>query len=192
MAFVKVPPHARAAAAARGHRFAAYPRCSADSHEREASKTDMIELDASPSVRRGLASRARPLIQVVWAVSWVVVSFRLLTPMAYHYWAAGGPPAPNPGNPEWHQAWGNLFFAAVLACWAIGGLGVWFMRRRRAPSGSSTRGSASALFSVLMVLLIMGLAVWSVPGTGRLVLLAPIVLGAVWAFARARRSEGRK
>jgi ketosteroid isomerase-like protein len=30
MAFVKVPPHARAAAAARGHRFAAYPRCSAD------------------------------------------------------------------------------------------------------------------------------------------------------------------
>jgi len=30
MASVKVPPHARAAAAARGHRFAAYPRCSAD------------------------------------------------------------------------------------------------------------------------------------------------------------------
>jgi hypothetical protein len=30
MAFVKVPPHARAAAAARGHRFAAYPRCSTD------------------------------------------------------------------------------------------------------------------------------------------------------------------
>jgi hypothetical protein len=26
-----MPPHARAAAAARGHRFAAYPRCSADS-----------------------------------------------------------------------------------------------------------------------------------------------------------------
>jgi GNAT superfamily N-acetyltransferase len=31
MAFVKVPPHARAAAAARGHRFAAYPRCSTPS-----------------------------------------------------------------------------------------------------------------------------------------------------------------
>jgi hypothetical protein len=30
MALAKVPPHARAAAAARGHRFAAYPRCSAD------------------------------------------------------------------------------------------------------------------------------------------------------------------
>ncbi len=30
MALVKVPPHARAAAAARGHRFAAYPRCSTD------------------------------------------------------------------------------------------------------------------------------------------------------------------
>ena len=26
----EVPPNARAAAAARGHRFAAYPRCSAD------------------------------------------------------------------------------------------------------------------------------------------------------------------
>jgi hypothetical protein len=25
-----VPPHARAAAVARGHRFAAYPRCSTD------------------------------------------------------------------------------------------------------------------------------------------------------------------
>ncbi len=30
MASVKVPPHARAATVARGHRFAAYPRCSAD------------------------------------------------------------------------------------------------------------------------------------------------------------------
>jgi hypothetical protein len=30
MASVKVPPHARAAAAARGDRFAAYPRCWAD------------------------------------------------------------------------------------------------------------------------------------------------------------------
>jgi hypothetical protein len=31
MASVEVPPNARAAAAARGHRFAAYPRCSTDS-----------------------------------------------------------------------------------------------------------------------------------------------------------------
>src|SRR5512144_989870 len=30
MALAKVPPHARAGAVARGHRFAAYPRCSAD------------------------------------------------------------------------------------------------------------------------------------------------------------------
>jgi hypothetical protein len=30
MAFVKVPPHARAVSFGRGHRFAAYPRCSAD------------------------------------------------------------------------------------------------------------------------------------------------------------------
>ena len=95
-------------------------------------------------------------------------------------------------NPEWHKAWGNVFFAAVLACWAIGGLGAWFMRRRRAPSGDSNRGSATASFSVLMVLLILGLAVWSVPGTGRLLLLAPIVLGAAWAFMRLRRSQGSK
>ncbi len=30
MAFVKVPPHAREARDCRGHRFAAYPRCSVD------------------------------------------------------------------------------------------------------------------------------------------------------------------
>ena len=30
VAKMDMPPHARAAAAARGHRFAAYPRCSAD------------------------------------------------------------------------------------------------------------------------------------------------------------------
>ena len=149
----------------------------------------MIEPDASPTVRRSLASRARPFIQVLWAASWVVASFWLLTPMAYHYWAAGGPPTP---NPEWHKAWGNVFFAAVLACWAIGGLGAWFMRRRRAPSGNSNRGPTSASFSVLMVLLIMSLAVWSVPGTGRLVFLAPVVLGAAWAVMRLRRAEDRK
>ena len=168
--------------------FAAYPRCSADSRESEAGKTDMIE-PASPSARRSLGSRARPFMQILWAASWIVASFWLVTPMAYHYWAAGGPPTP---NPEWHKAWGNVFFAAVLACWAIGGLGAWFMRRRRAPSGDSNRGSATASFSALMVLLILGLAVWSVPGTGRLLLLAPIVLGAAWAFMRLRRSQGSK
>ena len=31
----KVPPHARAVPVGRGHRFAAYPRCSADSRETE-------------------------------------------------------------------------------------------------------------------------------------------------------------
>ncbi len=30
MARTKVPPHARAVAVGRGHRFAAYPRCSTD------------------------------------------------------------------------------------------------------------------------------------------------------------------
>jgi hypothetical protein len=152
-------------------------------------KTDMIEPDSSPSVRRSLGSRARPFIQILWAASWIVASFWLITPMAYHYWAAGGPPTP---NPEWHKAWGNVFFAAVLACWAIGGLGAWFMRRHRAPSGNSKRGLGTTSFFVLMVLLIMGLAVWSVPGTGRLVLLAPVLLGATWAITRLWRSEGRE
>lgn len=149
----------------------------------------MIEPDASPIVRRSLGSRARPFIQILWAAAWILTSFWLVTPMAYHYWAAGGPPTP---NPEWHEAWGNIFFAAVLACWAIGGLGAWFMRRRPVPSGDSNPGPATTWFSVLMVLLIMGLAIWAVPGTGRLVLLAPVVLGAVWAVTRLRRSEGRK
>ena len=148
----------------------------------------MTDADASPSVRRSLVSRARPFMQILWTASWIVASFWLVTPMAYHYWAAGGPPTP---NPEWHKAWGNVFFAAVLACWAIGGLGAWFMRRHRAPSGNSNRRAATVSFSVFIMLLIMGLAVWSVPGAGRLVLLAPVALGAAWAFTCLRRSEGR-
>jgi hypothetical protein len=149
----------------------------------------MIEPNASANDRRSLVSRARPVILFLWAASWVLASLWLVRPMAYHYWAAGGPPAP---NPEWHKAWGNVFFSAILACWAIGGLGAWFMRRRRAPSSKGTRGRVTVSFSVLMVFLIMGLAVWSVPGAGRLVLLAAVVLGAGWAFKRVRRSEGRK
>jgi hypothetical protein len=43
-------------------------------------------------------------------------------------------------------------------------------------------------FAAVMALLIMGLAVWAVPGAGRLVLLAPVVAGAGWAFLKLRRS----
>jgi hypothetical protein len=38
MACVKVPPHARAVPVRRGHRFAAYPRCSADTGSSERTK----------------------------------------------------------------------------------------------------------------------------------------------------------
>ena len=149
----------------------------------------MIDPDSSAVTRRNLASRARPFIQFLWAAVWVLASFWLLTPMAFHYWAAGGPPTP---YPEWHAAWGNIFFSAILACWAIGGLGAWFMRRRPKVHGNSNPGRATLSFSVLMVLLIMGLAVCSVPGAGKVVLLAPVILGAAWALARVRRSESRK
>jgi hypothetical protein len=149
----------------------------------------MTDPDPSAVTGRNLASRARPFIQFLWAVGWVLASFWLFTPMAYHYWAAGGPPTP---YPEWHAAWGNIFFSAILACWAIGGLGAWFMRRRPAAPGNSNPGRATLSFSVLMVFLIMALAVWSVPGAGRVLLLAPVILGAAWALARLRRSESRK
>jgi len=43
-------------------------------------------------------------------------------------------------------------------------------------------------FSGAMALLIMGLAVWAVPGWGKLVLLTPIIIGAGWALIRLRRS----
>jgi len=50
-----------------------------------------------------------------------------LYPAAFHYWAAGGPPTPEPYR-TWHASWANVFASASLACWAAGGLGVWFLR----------------------------------------------------------------
>lgn len=44
-------------------------------------------------------------------------------------------------------------------------------------------------FSFFMALLIMALAVWALPGNTRLVLVLPVVLGAVWAFWKLRRSR---
>jgi len=44
MASVKVPPHARAGSFARGHRFAAYPRCSADVAWRDAGDGMNLEM----------------------------------------------------------------------------------------------------------------------------------------------------
>lgn len=127
-------------------------------------------------------------MQFLWLAAWVTASLRLLNLMAFHYWAAGGPPTP---YPEWHEAWGNVFFSVAFGCWAIGGLGVWLMRDRRYAT-KHNMGQVVLFFSLVMALLIMGLAVWAVPGTGKLVLLTPAVLGAAWAFMRLRRSAGGK
>ena len=43
-------------------------------------------------------------------------------------------------------------------------------------------------FSLGMALLVMALAVWAVPGWGRLVLVAPVIAGAGWALFSLRRS----
>ena len=45
------------------------------------------------------------------------------------------------------------------------------------------------VLSLLVAILIMGLAVWAVPYPGRLVLLAPVILGAVIAIWRIRQSR---
>jgi hypothetical protein len=49
-------------------------------------------------------------------------------------------------------------------------------------------GSWELSFSAGMALLVMALAVWAVPGWGRLVLLAPLIAGVGWALFRLRRS----
>jgi hypothetical protein len=38
---------------------------------------------------------------------------------AFHIWAAGGPPTP---NPEWHRMWGNRFawLTLFLLCLGVG------------------------------------------------------------------------
>ena len=79
--------------------------------------------------RRGKwTSIVRPVVRWVWALALFALGCWFVTPMMFHYWAAGGPPSK---WPQWHEAWGNLFGAAVFACWAAAGLGVWFLRPRR-------------------------------------------------------------
>ena len=48
--------------------------------------------------------------------------------------------------------------------------------------------SSELYFSGGMAALVMGLAVWAVPGWARLLLLAPVVLGLGWALLRLRSS----
>lgn len=140
--------------------------------------------DPTVDVGNDLVTRSRPYARGLWVLVWVVASIWPLNLAAYHYWAAGGPPSP---NPEWHEAWGNVFLAAGLACWAVGGFGVWFMRKR-----PPVRFDANTTFPAFIAVWIMGVAIWAVPGPGRLVLLAPVIIGAVWAFVRLRHSARRK
>ena len=143
----------------------------------------MSEPNGGHAAARAVWSRVRPYMQCAWSLVWIGASLPVLNFMAFHYWAAGGPPSP---YPEWHEAWGNVFFSAALGCWAIGGLGVWFMRDRR-QSTKHNVGSVATHFALVVIVLVMGLAMFSVPGPGQLLLLASGVLGAVWAVVRLRR-----
>jgi len=50
---------------------------------------------------------------------------------AFHYWAAGGPPAP---NPEWHVMWGRRFIQLSISLLVAAGLLIFLtVRRRRRP-----------------------------------------------------------
>jgi hypothetical protein len=73
MAFVKVPPHARAGQDGRGHRFAAYPRCSADL--RECDRDGWCD-GAELAVTR-LAVEDRPpwprVLELSWLGAWLVL-----------------------------------------------------------------------------------------------------------------------
>src|SRR5512140_2557440 len=72
MALVKVPPHARAGSAARGHRFAAYPRCWADLAESGPCRTGMTVEEGRP--QRAIPRLLTPLLVVVLGVTawWAV------------------------------------------------------------------------------------------------------------------------
>jgi hypothetical protein len=147
---------------------------------------DCLDLPDVTSAR-SLLRRAGLYVRWLWGVVWFIASVWPLRLAAYHYWAAGSPPTP---NPEWHEAWGNVFFAGSLACWSIAGLGIWFMRPTRDSADRVPVGGGLA-FSLFMALGVMTVAVWAVPGAGRLILLAPVVLGAAWAVARLRRAGSR-
>ena len=59
----------------------------------------------------------------------VLVALYSFNLAAYHYWAAGGPPTP---NPEWHAARGNRFF--WISLFALGSaVGVVRLLRKRQP-----------------------------------------------------------
>src|SRR5512143_2410355 len=59
VARMDMPPHARAGQVGRGHRFAAYPRCSADAAEREALSQARSARHAAPRFGWGSEPCAR-------------------------------------------------------------------------------------------------------------------------------------
>jgi hypothetical protein len=131
------------------------------------------------------AWRVRRLVQWLWGGIWLVTSLWPLSMATYHYWGARRSPTANPVSRE---AWGNAFFTAGLVCWALAALGVWLMGKE-----SSLRyyvGTVS--FSPFMAVVVMALAIWAVPGWGKLPLLGAAILGACWAVVRLRRLEVRK
>jgi len=145
----------------------------------------MGEPDPTVELSGGRVWRGGRHAQWLWGGVWFIASLWPLSLAGYHYWGARRSPT---ANPVWREALGNAFFTAGLACWALAALGVWFMRKE-----SPLRyyvGTVS--FSPFMAVLIMGLAIWAVPGWGKLPLLGAAILGALWAFVRLRRSEGRK
>ena len=65
-----------------------------------------------------------------WVLSAILVAvgLYLLNLTAYHVWAAGGPPSP---NPQWHLMWANRFLMAALVCFAGASALLYLLRRRK-------------------------------------------------------------
>jgi len=104
----------------------------------------------------------------------------------FHWWAAGlygGPYG------RWHAQWGDVFGICAVGTLTLAGFIVWLLRPSR-PAGVPHVGAESA-FAVLITVLVMGLAIWSVPGTARVVLLTPVVLGGLCAIVAIRRRDRR-
>ena len=95
--------------------------------------TEMADTGSLSMTSRRLGKSAfwRSVVRWVWAIAFFAGGARFLVPTAYHWWAAGFPPRE---AAQWHEAWGNIFFAVVFGLWAIGALGVWFMRPHRTSS----------------------------------------------------------
>ena len=76
----------------------------------------------------------------------------------------------------------DVMLGLIAAAFVLMSLGVAWVSQAAA-------GRVRAIsFSGLMALLIMGLAIWAVPGWAKLVLVAPVIVGAGWAIYNIRRT----